>query len=112
MGTRYTAETVFRLQRRYSGVNFVWLMGADNLASFHRWDRWTTIMQSVPIGVIARPGDQLAAGLSPAAARFARHRLPMRRAAALALRHPPCWTLLIGPTMNVSSTQIRNAGHW
>ena len=54
-GTRYTAETLQALQKLYPGVKFIWLMGADNLADFHRWDRWEWIMQNVPIGVIARP---------------------------------------------------------
>ena len=60
-------------------MRFVWLMGADNSASFHRWDRWETIMALVPVGVLARPGEQLRAGLSPAARRFARWRLPQAR---------------------------------
>ena len=111
-GTTYTAETLKHLQRRYRGVGFVWLMGADNLSGFHRWDRWTQIMHSVPICVLARPGEQLAAGLSPAARRFARYRLPMRRAAALSCKPAPCWTLLTGPTVDMSSTEIRQAGHW
>ena len=50
LGTRYTAETVARLRRRYPGVRFVWLMGADNLAGFHRWERWTDILEMVPTG--------------------------------------------------------------
>ncbi len=44
MGTRYTAATLAGLRARYPGVRFVWLMGADNLAGFHRWDRWEEIM--------------------------------------------------------------------
>ncbi|MEL6680794.1 MAG: nicotinate-nucleotide adenylyltransferase, partial [Pseudomonadota bacterium] len=62
LGTRYTAETLAALQQRYPGVRFVWLMGADNLAGFHRWDRWPDIMRSVPVGVLARPGEQIAEG--------------------------------------------------
>jgi len=63
LGTRYTAETLGKLFEIYADVNFVWLMGADNLSSFHRWDRWDWIMENVPIGVMSRPGDQIAAGL-------------------------------------------------
>ena len=61
-------------------------MGADNLAGFHRWDRWEDIMAAVPVGVLARPGEQLRAGLSPAARRFARWRLPQSEARALPFR--------------------------
>ena len=72
-------------QARYPGVRFVWLMGADNLAGFHRWDRWPEIMATVPVGVLARPGQQLRAGLSPAARRFARWRVPQAQARGPAL---------------------------
>ena len=94
LGTRYTAATLAALQARWPGVRFVWLMGADNLAGFHRWERWPEIMATVPVGVLARPGDQLRAGLSPAARRFARWRLPQARgagAAVLRSRRPGRW---------------------
>lgn len=112
LGTRYTAETLGRLFGLYGGVNFVWLMGADNLAEFHRWDRWDWIMENVPIGVMSRPGEQIGAGLSPAARRYSRYRLSPRRAAALPLRPAPCWTMLTGKTLDISSTEIRARGDW
>jgi nicotinate-nucleotide adenylyltransferase len=69
-------------------------------------------MAMVPIGVLARPGQQLRAGLSPAARRFARWRLPPGRAAGLARCRPPCWMLLTGPMRDVSSTALRAGGAW
>jgi nicotinate-nucleotide adenylyltransferase len=66
----------------------------------------------VPIGVLARPGDQLFAGLAPAARRYARFRLRADAAHGLALRRPPAWTLLTGPMSAQSSTAIRNRGDW
>ena len=110
--TRYTAETLTALQARYSGVRFVWLMGADNLADFHRWDRWQEIMHMMPIGVMARPDQQLAAGCSPAARMFRRKRLSSRRSNALPFKQAPCWSLLTGPMVNMSSTQSRARGDW
>jgi nicotinate-nucleotide adenylyltransferase len=112
LGTRYTAETLARLFELYHDVRFVWLMGADNLASFHRWDKWSDIMKSIPIGVLARPGEQIRAGCSPAARSYRNNRLPARRATALPLRKAPCWALLTGPMMDVSSTEIRARGEW
>ena len=112
LGTRYTAETLDAIQARYNAVRFVWLMGADNLADFHKWDRWDEIMYKMPIGVLARPGEQLAAGCSPAARRFRRARLSARRSTALPFREAPCWSLLTGPMVNLSSTQIRAKGDW
>jgi len=112
IGTRYSAETIGKLLARYGDTRFVWLMGADNLASFHRWDRWVDIMHMLPIGVLARPGDQLAAGCSPAARRYRGARLSARRSTALPFRAAPCWALLNGPMVNMSSTQIRARGDW
>ncbi|MGG7567011.1 nicotinate-nucleotide adenylyltransferase [Rhodovulum sp. DZ06] len=112
IGARYTADTLARLRRIYPGVRFVWLMGADNLASFHRWDRWETIARTVPMAVIARPGSQVAAGLSPTARRFAAARRPAEAARALPFAEAPAWTLLTGPMDPASSTDIRAGGAW
>ncbi len=112
LGTRYTAATLAALRARWPGVRFVWLMGADNLASFHRWDRWTRIMEMVPVGVLARPGQQLRAGLSPAARRFARWRLPPSEARALPFREPPAWSLVSGRMLDLSSSELRALGKW
>ena len=112
LGTRHTAETLAALRRRFPGVRFVWLMGADNLAGFHRWERWGEIMGRTPVGVLARPGQQLAAGLSPAARRFARWRVPAWEARALPFLEPPAWTLLTGRMLDLSSSELRARGLW
>ena len=112
LGTRYTAETIRALQARYPRVRFVWLMGADNLASFHKWDDWQRIARSVPIGVLARPGEQVRAGRSPAARMFTDARLEEGAAHLLPHMTPPVWTMVTGPMVDLSSTAIRNAGLW
>lgn len=112
LGTRYTAATLARLRAAYPGVTFVWLMGADNLASFHRWDRWREIMATVPIGVLARPGERLSARLSPAARQFRHQRLRAREAPMLAQMAPPAWCFVNVPMSAASSTRIRESGGW
>jgi nicotinate-nucleotide adenylyltransferase len=112
LGTRHTAQTVAALRRRHPGVHFVWLMGSDNLRSFHLWDRWEFILRQVPVGVLARPGEQLAAGHSPAARRFSHARLPQEAACLLSLKRPPAWTLVSGPMLDISSTALRRQGLW
>ncbi len=112
LGTRFTAETLSALSALYPEVRFTWLMGADNLADFHRWDRWAEIMQAVPVGVIARPGERVAARTSPAARRFRAARLPGRAAELLARATPPRWCLVNVPMVAHSSTAIRAAGGW
>lgn len=112
MGTRYTVDTLMALKRRFPVYRFVWLMGADNLAGFHRWQHWDKIAETVPIAVFARPGFQVRAGLSKTAQRYARWRVPSEAAASLADRAAPAWSLCIGPTSPLSSTQLRNTGAW
>lgn len=109
LGTRWTADTIAALRRRWPGVRFVWLMGSDNLIQFSRWDRWRGIAAQVPIGVIARPGFRTPARGSRAAQILERHRLPEHRAALLADARPPAWVLLNVPMTALSSTAIRAA---
>ena len=107
LDTRHTVDTVSRLLTRAPMCRYVWIMGADNLASFHRWKAWAELVEQLPIAVLPRPGAQLRAGLSPAARRFARCRAPQRCASGLALCRPPRWCLLGGPLADASSTIIR-----
>lgn len=111
-GTRYTHATLSALIGAYPGVRFVWLMGADNLATFHRWERWQEIMDLVPVGVMARPGQRISARMSPAARRYRRFRLRGREAARLCTLEPPCWCFLNVPMSDLSSTAIRARGGW
>ncbi|WP_298557241.1 nicotinate-nucleotide adenylyltransferase [uncultured Aliiroseovarius sp.] len=111
-GTRYTAETLEALIALYPGVHFVWLMGADNLADFHRWERWDWIMSNVPVGILARPGDRGAARVSKAARRFRAAQITGRQAAKLRVSEAPAWSLVNVPMVDVSSSQIRARGDW
>ena len=112
LGTRYTAETLVRLRSIYPRARFVWLMGADNLAQFHDWQRWRDIARMVPIGVMARPGDRISARMSPAAKVLARARIPAGAAVTLGRRPPPAWCFVNVPMVDMSSTAIRSQGGW
>lgn len=107
LGTRATADTLKALRKRYPGVRFVWVMGADNLAGLHRWGRWRMIMETVPIAVFARPGQRMAALSARAAQQYAAHRLPARAARALGRAAPPAWIYLDMPMRPESSSALR-----
>lgn len=77
LGTRYTVDTLAALRRRFPKVEFVWLMGSDNLAQFHMWRDWRGIARTMPIAVIARPGYDDDAVASPAMAWLRRYRVPL-----------------------------------
>jgi len=101
------------LRRRLSGVRFVWIMGADNLAQFHRWQNWRRIAAEVPIAVIDRPPQSFRALAAPAAQALARYRLPENQATRLADQRVPAWVFLTGMKLKMSSTGLRNPdGSW
>jgi nicotinate-nucleotide adenylyltransferase len=93
-------------------VRFVWLMGADNLAQFHLWQDWRQIMETVPVGVLARPGQRISARMSRAAALYAPYRIAGRNSQLLGRATAPAWCFVNVPMVDVSSTALRAAGGW
>ena len=107
VGAQWTIDTLRALVARHPGVKFVWLMGSDNLAGFHRWRGWTDIMRMMPVAVIARPGSLLESRAAPAARRFAGHRVSSNEARLLPTMAAPAWTYLTAPLNPSSSTVLR-----
>jgi nicotinate-nucleotide adenylyltransferase len=101
--THYSFDTLRALQNRFSQVQFVWLMGSDNLAIFRRWHRWIEFAQSVPIAVIQRPGTVLAALHAKPIRRFGQARAERR----LCLSRPPAIAVIDGKRNAQSATAIR-----
>jgi nicotinate-nucleotide adenylyltransferase len=106
-GSAYTIDLLADLKRRFPGVSFVWLMGADNLASIDRWRAWEQIFALTPIAVLDRPGFRLKARASKAAQRFAAYQVDESDARGLARLVPPAWTILTHTLSPLSSTQLR-----
>lgn len=107
--TNFTAATLGFLRQRFPEVQFVWVMGADCLAEFHRWRQWREIFKTMPIAVIDRPGWHLRGLAAPAARAFAAARRPEARARLLPGAKTPAWTFVSGPLSPLSSTAIRKA---
>ena len=101
LGTRYTIDTVTALQRRFPHVQFIWLMGSDNLAQFSRWRRWQDLARKVPIAVVQRPGSILASLNAPLIRRFG---------ATRTLTRPPAVMILDGVRNHESATRLRALG--
>ena len=107
IGTRYTFDTLTWLAQRAPQARFVWIMGADNLARFHRWQRWRAIAALMPMAVVDRFGNSLGALASPAATALAPYRLPESAARRLPYCRPPAWVFLHGLKSPLSSTALR-----
>jgi len=116
IGSHYTYDTLAWIMRRGRGVHFVWIMGADNLAQFHRWRHWRAIADLAPIVVVDRPGWTLRATSSPAGATLSRWRWPEHGSVRFAVSRPPAFLFLHGPRSQLSSTGLRRAvearGKW
>ena len=105
----FTVDTLEWLKAACPGTRFVWIMGADNLSQFDRWERWRDIAGLMPIAVYARPGSTLRATASKAAIALKPSRIPESEAETLASRAPPAWVYLHGITSPLSSSAIRAA---
>ncbi|RDE09589.1 nicotinate-nucleotide adenylyltransferase [Pelagibacterium lacus] len=106
-GFAYTYQTLSHLRRTLADRKFVWIMGADSLAGFHRWERWEEIFTLLPIAVYIRPGSTRRATFSKAATRFADYRLDETDAALLPDMPAPAWVFLHGLMSSLSSTDLR-----
>ena len=106
-GFTYTYETVSYLTQACEGSRLVWIMGADSLRDFDRWERWQDIAKLVPMAVYARPGANFRATLSKAATALKAFRIAEEAAETLADRAPPAWVYLRGVMSGLSSTAIR-----
>jgi nicotinate (nicotinamide) nucleotide adenylyltransferase/ribosome silencing factor RsfS/YbeB/iojap len=107
LGSRYTADTLKAMRRRFPRLRFVWLMGGDNLVQIRHWERWAEIFRIVPIAVFDRPSYSAKALAGLAARRFARERLSSTAARRLAETKPPAWAFFHTRLDPTSATRIR-----
>ena len=108
LGTTYTAQTIAALQDRFVHTRFVWLMGADNLAQFDQWKDWRRIIETTPIGIIARPDARLSPLSSRAARIYRGARVPAKQSRVLGHLTGPAWCYVNMPLMPISSTALRS----
>jgi len=106
-GFTYSWQTIRFLTRTMPDRRFVWIMGADNLVDFNRWERWREIAAMVPMAVYVRPGSSRRAPVSMAASYLARWRVDEDDAPRLASLPPPAWVYLHGRQSPLSSSAIR-----
>jgi nicotinate-nucleotide adenylyltransferase len=110
-GFTYTWQLVRYLTQALADRHFVWIMGADNLADFSRWERWQEIARTLPMAIYVRPGSSRRAPVSRSASYLSRFRIDEEQAPRLAFMHPPAWVYLHGRQSTLSSTQLRLSRH-
>ena len=107
LGTPYTAATLAFLKTRFPAVHFVWVMGADNLATFERWQHWRQIVAHMPIAVVDRPKWRFKALAREAAQVMSRNRIEEAHAAQLPSLGAPAFVFLTSRLSALSSTALR-----
>ena len=107
--TRFTADSMRALRRRFPCARFVWLMGADNLSQLPRWSNWTRIMRAMPMLVLPRPGFTRRALAGRAASRYRKYRLCARAGLCLPQTAAPSWILLPVKENPLSATALRQS---
>ncbi len=107
MHTRYTIDSLRKLKRRFPRTRFVWLMGADNLATIHRWQEWEKIFSLVPVLVLDRSPFSHSALRKKAALRFAKYRKSPRALKAATPCGLPAWAYTHMRRHPESSTRLR-----
>ena len=56
INSKYSYESIKFIQNHYKNIKFFWLMGADNLINFHKWEKWHDIFMYISIVVFKRHG--------------------------------------------------------
>jgi nicotinate-nucleotide adenylyltransferase len=105
--TRYTIDTLRALMLDFPDDRFIWLMGADTVADFHRWKDWRDIAQLLPIAVLPRPGYDEAARAARAMGWLSRFVRPESQAKHWTEWSPPALLFLSLPTNPTSATALR-----
>ncbi len=111
LDTRFTADTLKKLQARFPSTSFIWMMGADNLLQIPRWQRWQEIFRRVDVAVFRRPPYVVGVLRGMAARRFGGSRIQARKARFLGYEPvkggQKYWALFANRLNAESATQIR-----
>ena len=103
----YTVDLLEYLFKKFPHKKFIWLMGADNLFSFHLWRDWKKIFYNIPIAIFDRPPYSLNISKAKAILYFKEDRINSKLSRNLKFMKPPKWLFLTGLTNLQSSTKIR-----
>ena len=101
----YTVDLLEYLFKKFPHKKFIWLMGADNLFSFHLWRDWKKIFYNIPIAIFDRPPYSLSISKAKAILYFKEDRINSKLSRNLKFMKPPKWLFLTGLTNLQSSTK-------
>ena len=104
----YSYKTINYILKHYNNIKFFWLMGADNLINFHKWEKWQMIFNNMPIVIFRRHGYNNKALKSIAAQKFKNSRIINSNTNLDDFKITPSWLLIENKEIKISSSEIRN----
>ena len=107
INSKYSYQTIKYLNNHYKNINFIWLMGADNLINFHKWQNANKIFNEIPIVVFRRYGYNEKALKSYTSNFYKNFKLNSKNIRIENFSKLPAWTIIQNKEINISSTEIR-----
>ena len=108
IGSNYSYKTINYILNHYKNIKFFWLMGADNLISFHKWQKWQKIFSNMSIVIFKRHGYNTKALKSIASKKYNHARILKSHVNNEDFYKLPSWTIIENKEIKISSTEIRN----
>ena len=106
--SNYSYKTINYILCHYKNIKFFWLMGADNLIGFHKWQNWQKIFNNMSIVIFKRHGYNTKALKSIASKKYKYSRILNSKIKFTDFEHLPSWTIIENKEVKISSTEIRN----
>ena len=108
INSKYSYQSINFIQNHYKNIKFFWLMGADNLINFHKWEKWHDIFKDISIVVFKRHGYNNKALNSLALKKFLPYQINVNPLNKINFNQLPSWTWVNNIEVKISSTEIRN----
>ena len=104
----YSYKTISYILNHYKNIKFFWLMGADNLINFHKWEKWQKILNDMSIVIFKRHGYNNEALKSITAQKYKTSRLNYSKFKLDDFNIVQSWLFVENKEIKISSTEIRN----
>ena len=104
----YSYKTINYILKHYNSIKFFWLMGADNLINFHKWEKWQKIFNNMSIVIFRRHGYNTKALKSIASQKFKSSRIVNSKTNFDDFTVTPSWLVIENKEIKISSSEIRN----
>ena len=104
----YSYKTISYILNHYKNIKFFWLMGADNLINFHKWEKWQKILNDMSIVIFKRHGYNNKALKSITAHKYKNSRINFSKFKLDDFNIVPSWLFVENKEIKISSTEIRD----